>query len=160
MTGATDLPTTQLIVFRFGPEARFEGGLVGALQRIEAGGAIRILDALFVRREPDGEVTVLPLRGGGAGGGLVATALEVRLDSEKRRRFSADALAEDRRLSEFREALGAGEGLAAILVEHRWAGALSGAAERMDGAAAIVEFVDASSLDELLPTLLVAARPA
>jgi len=33
------LPSAQLLVYRFGREAEFEGRLVGALRRIESGGA-------------------------------------------------------------------------------------------------------------------------
>src|SRR4051812_30216328 len=36
-------PTSQLLVYRFGPDAEFEGRLVGALERIESGGAMRVL---------------------------------------------------------------------------------------------------------------------
>jgi hypothetical protein len=38
----------QLLVYRFGSEAGFEGRLTSALERIEAGGALRVLDVLFV----------------------------------------------------------------------------------------------------------------
>ncbi len=38
----------QLLMFRFGPTPGSRGGLVGALERMEAGGALRILEALFV----------------------------------------------------------------------------------------------------------------
>ena len=55
------MPTRQLLVYTFGPGAGFEGQLVGALERIESGGAIRVLDALFVTREPPHRVVVVPL---------------------------------------------------------------------------------------------------
>jgi hypothetical protein len=45
--------TAQLLVYRFGPNAGFEGRLVGALERVEAGGAVRIAGALFVGCDPD-----------------------------------------------------------------------------------------------------------
>jgi hypothetical protein len=37
------LPSAQLLLYRFGPDAEFEGQLVGALQRIENGGTLRAL---------------------------------------------------------------------------------------------------------------------
>ena len=39
----TPHPPVQLLVYSFGPDASFEGQLVGALERIEVGGAMRIL---------------------------------------------------------------------------------------------------------------------
>jgi hypothetical protein len=62
-------PTTQLLVYRFGPGARFEGQLLGALERMESGGTIRILDAFFVTRDADsGEPAAINRRGDGVGG--------------------------------------------------------------------------------------------
>jgi hypothetical protein len=52
--------TRQFLAFRFGRHSRFEGQLVGALERIESGGTMRILDGLFVSREPDsGELSAI-----------------------------------------------------------------------------------------------------
>ena len=31
----------------------FEGQLVGALERIESGGTVRVIDGLFIRRDPE-----------------------------------------------------------------------------------------------------------
>jgi hypothetical protein len=42
----------QLLTYRFGSDSKFEGQLVGALERIESGGAMRVRDGLFVAREP------------------------------------------------------------------------------------------------------------
>jgi hypothetical protein len=47
------LPSTQLLIFGFGLDGNFESQLVGALERIESGGATAHPDALFVGR--DGE---------------------------------------------------------------------------------------------------------
>jgi hypothetical protein len=43
----------QLLVYAFGPDANFEGRLVGALEGIESGGALRVLDALFVASDSE-----------------------------------------------------------------------------------------------------------
>ena len=60
------------MVYAFGHGAEFEGLLLGALERIESGGALRVLDVLFVMREPDsGELAALDLQGRTTGG-LVA----------------------------------------------------------------------------------------
>jgi hypothetical protein len=150
----TPRPTTQLLVFRFAPETGFAGGLLGAIERIQAGGALRILDGLFVDCDPaTGELSALPFGRGG-----VSAALDFRLDPERRRRISADALSDNPALHEFRNALAEGGAVAAVLVEHRWAQALDLAVERMGGAAAVDDFVEASALDELMPALLESAR--
>ena len=43
----------QLLVYGFAPGAAFEGQLVGAIERIESGGTLRVLDVLFVMRDPN-----------------------------------------------------------------------------------------------------------
>jgi hypothetical protein len=43
----------QLLVYGFAPGAEFEGRLVGAIERIESGGTLRVLDVLFVMRDAD-----------------------------------------------------------------------------------------------------------
>ena len=63
------LPSTQLVVYGFGPDADFEGRLVGALERIESGGSLRILDAIFVASDPDtGELLAVDLKGDSSAG--------------------------------------------------------------------------------------------
>src|SRR3954462_8717296 len=74
----------QLLVYRFGEDAGFEGHLVGALERIEAGGALKVLDVLF---DAGGELSAVELRGSGAGG-MVAPLLAFRLDVAERRRLT------------------------------------------------------------------------
>jgi len=69
VTGHPTTPRAQLLVYGFGPGADFEGRLVGALERIESGGTVRIVDALFVANDPEtGELVAVDLRGAGAGG--------------------------------------------------------------------------------------------
>ena len=59
----------QLLLYGFAADATFEGQLVGALERLESGGALRILDVLFVRRDPEsGDIDAIDLHGDGAGG--------------------------------------------------------------------------------------------
>lgn len=43
----------QLLIYGFAPGAAFEGQLVGAIERIERGGTLRVLDVLFVMRDAD-----------------------------------------------------------------------------------------------------------
>jgi len=138
------LPSTQLLVYRFGPDAEFRGQLVGALERVESGGALRVRDVLFVHHDAEtGELEAMAARGDGAGG-LVSSLIGFRLDEAERRRTSRRAL-EGVRGDELRELAGglaAGESIAAVLVEHVWALALERAVAQTGGVPVASEFVE------------------
>jgi hypothetical protein len=164
VTGQVTLPPAQLLVYGFGPDADFEGRLVGALERIESGGALRILDVLFIRSGPEtGELVAVGLKGSSAGG-IVAPLLGFRLDPAERRRATERALSgqttsvSDEKLRELGKALEPGAAMAAVLVEHVWARAFEDAAARTGGRPLASTFVDATTLAELAPDLLAAAR--
>jgi hypothetical protein len=157
-------PTSQLLLYRFGPTAEFEGQLVGALERIEAGGSMRVLDALFVSADRGtGELSAVGLRGTGAGG-FVAPLIGFRLDPAERRRISERTARAGTKtipaeiVREIGAALEPGCAIAAVLVEHVWAAALEDAVARAGGTGLSREFVEATALGELSPELLAAAR--
>ena len=146
--------SAQLLVYRFGADAGFEGHLVGALERIEAGGALKVLDVLFVGREASGDVVAIDLHGSRAGG-MVAPLLSFRLDVEERRRSTQRATNGPH--AALIDALGAGlepgDALAAVLIGHAWAHALEDAVRRTGGTALVNSLVEGGSLTELAPTL-------
>jgi hypothetical protein len=153
-------PTLQLLVYRFDSGGDYEGRLVGALERIESGGALRVVDALFAASEPEtGELVAISLR---AAGSSVATLLTFRLDPAERRKATARAMDPDRSgiaaetMRELADALEPGSAVAAVLVEHVWAAALSDAVSRSGGTSVSDEFVQATALGEVTPTLLAA----
>jgi hypothetical protein len=157
-------PPAQLLVYAFAPGASFDGGLVGALERLESGGALRILGALFVQRDTDGdEIAAIDLRGRGAGS-AVAPMLGFRLDPGERRRATQKALEDGSgglpgaTVRDLGAALQPGAAVAAVLVEHIWAGALYDAAERSGGTAVMNDLVHATSLADATPALLAAAQ--
>ena len=163
MTGRLPAPpAAQLLVYGFGPDANFEGRLVGALERIESGGALRILEALFVASDPEtGELVAVDLQGDS--GGIVAPLLDFRLEPAKRRRATERALSSDRgvpgeTVRELEKALEPGTAMVAVLVEHKWAGALEDAVSRTGGTPLANAFVETKELAELGPDLLAAAR--
>ena len=150
----------QLLVYRFAAEG-FEGRLVSALERVESGGAMRILDVLFVGSEPEtGEIFAIDLHGSSAGG-MVAPLVGFRLDVSERRRTTRRALARAdgaaRLIRELGETLARGDALVAILVGHEWARVLEDAVERTGGSAVTNAFVEPTSLVDLAPELLSAA---
>jgi hypothetical protein len=162
VTGEAQRSSVQLLLYGFGPDAEFEGRLVGALQRIESGGTLRVLDALFLRSDAEtGELDAISLAGDGAGS-IVAPLLGFRLDAAERRRASARALdpasgEAGRALLELGGTLAPGAAVAAVLVEHVWADALQDAVSRTGGIPLADEFVDATALSELAPDLVAAA---
>ncbi len=124
MTTSATLPFAQLLVYEFGPGAQFEGQLGGAVGRIETGGTLRVLEAMFIQREAEtGELVVIDLRGVGAGS-LVAPVLDFRLDPGARRRATERAVAagtpgiSGETLRTLGEPLAPGRAIAALLVEH------------------------------------------
>ena len=154
-------PPVQLLLYSFGADARFEGRLVGARERLESGGALRILEALFVRNDPEtGELTAVDLRSRGAGS-MVLPLVGFRLDPAERGRATEHALDAEGLSGMLRE-LGAelapGAAMAAVLVEHTWARALEDAVAQSGGTPLSSEFVDAASLGELTQQLLAAGR--
>lgn len=160
MTAQPNLPSAQLLVYEFGPDANFEGQLVGALERIESGGALRVLDALFVANDPEtGELVATDLRGGAARS-VVASLLTFRLEPAERRRATERTLAGGgvpaETLRELGLALEPGAAMVALLVEHVWARALDEAVSRTGGTPLTSDFVDANGLAEVAPTLLAA----
>jgi hypothetical protein len=161
LTGQVPLPPTQLLLYGFAPDADFEGQLVGALERLESGGSLRILDALFVMRDAEtGEFVAVDPKGRG-GGGMVASLLEFRLDPAKRRQATERALGADaggETLRELEKTLEPGAAMAALLVEHVWARALEDAVARTGGTPLASEFIGATALWELASDLLTAAR--
>jgi hypothetical protein len=153
------LPSTQLLVFKFGGGAAFEGQLIGALERLESGGALRILDAIFVAvDEATGELLGVDLHG--SAGGLTAKLLEFRLDPAARRRAAQRSLADDasggagRLLRDLGDNLEPGSALAVLLVEHAWARVLEDAVARVGGTPRVTQFVDARTLPELAAEIL------
>src|SRR5436305_316099 len=140
----------QLLVYTFTPESKFEGQLVGALERIESGGAVRVLDVLFVGREPStGELVALSR--GAEGAGTVGALLSFRLDDHSRQKTTQRAL--DGPMGDAVRSLAAelkpGAAVAAIIVEHTWVRTLSDAVDRLGGTELVDGFVEAAELVEV-----------
>ena len=145
--------TAQLRAYRFPAGTRFEGGVVGALERmeLEAGG---LLDALFVFRDPEtGQLDAIDLATGGTGG-TVAAMLDFRLDSARRKRFTQRTRLPHAGgvpaplIDAVGAALAPGEAVLELLVT-RWPGDLEEAVERSGGRLVAAEWVEASRLGDL-----------
>jgi hypothetical protein len=153
------MPSRQLLAYRFGSDSRFEGQLVGALERIESGGAMRVLEALFVAREAEtGELTAVSLRG--SSGGIVGDLLGFRLDPAGRSTATARALQgpAGETVRAVAELLDPGSAIAAVVVEHAWADALNDAVARVGGDEVANEFIEFSDIADITERLRVAAQ--
>ena len=156
--------TVQLLTYGFGPGATFEGQLLGALERLESGGTLRILDALFIQNDPEiGEIVAVNLRGDGAGG-ITAPLLSFRLDPSERRRITEKTLADSSRgipgetVRAIGAALAPGAAVAAVLVDHTWLQALHDSASRTGGTLVASDFMDARELAGVTSELLAVAE--
>jgi hypothetical protein len=160
MTPAAGEPV-QLLVYRFAAGAAFRGQLAGALERMEAGGALRVLDVLLVGTDAaSGETFAVALHGGRAGG-LTSALLDFRLGAQGRAEATRRALAPAGDQAALIEALAGGlppgEALAAVLIGHAWARELAGAVERTGGRELANTLVGPATLLELRDELLAAA---
>src|SRR4051812_49487680 len=127
----------QLLVYRFGTDAVFHGQLSGALERMETGDALRVLDVVVVGLErTTGELFAVALRGGGAGG-LTAALLEFRLDAGGRAAATPPALGASGEHAQLIEELAAepepGEALGALLLGDARGGPRGGGVGRRGG---------------------------
>src|SRR4051812_34126115 len=151
-----EIVSAQLLMYGFGPGSQFEGQLVGALERLESGGTLRGLDALFVARDAGtGELAAVGLEGRG-GSAALSRLVSFRLDREERRKTTERALADGPAGNAVRvlaDALAPGAAIAAVLVQHRWSEVLEDAVSRSGGTTLLDDFVDATALDERTPGL-------
>ena len=146
--------SAHLRVYRFDSDAVFEGGLVGAIERMQLAGGVTLLDGLFVSHdESSGEFAAVDLASGRAGG-TFASMLDFRLDASRRQAITERTLAEHRDgvprdlIEEIAATL---EGGAAIfIVLHTGeATALEDAVARCRGRSIAEEPVDATTLAQV-----------
>ena len=132
----------QVLAYRFPSGSEFQGGLVGALERIEIGGAIRIVAGMFVGRQPDGELMAVAMRTESSAG-LTGRLLAFRLDDHARRKATEQVLSSElgEAVQTLADMLGAGEAVTAVVVEHAWAQTLADTIDRMGGTELISEHV-------------------
>jgi len=158
MSSAADIEAPrQLLAFRFGAGSQFEGQLVGALQRIESGGALRILAVMFVARDEGGELTAVS-RESQSAAGMIGELITFRLGDargeETQAALEGPTGAVVRRLG---DALEPGAAVAGVLVEHSWAQVLGEAVARIGGEQLLSEPVRVQGGPEVWAPLAAAA---
>jgi hypothetical protein len=154
-----------LRVYRFDPGTAFEGGLVGAVERMKLGRDTKLLDALFVTHDPEsGGLAAVDLASGGAGG-TFASMLDFRLDAGRRQAITERTLSEHRGgvprplIEAIAATLEAGAAILAVL--HTGAPTvLDEAVARSHGRLIADDPVDAQALAHAGPQLLAAVGSA
>ncbi|MGW5861468.1 DUF1269 domain-containing protein [Streptomyces sp. NPDC055239] len=117
----------QLLTVEFGPDAKFEGRIIEELGILEANGQIRVLDMLFVRKEPGGNLFALDFQAEGMGE-TVAALLGISGEQVRAAEEAYPSLADGNafgltstEIREMAESLDPGTAAAFILLEHVWA---------------------------------------
>ncbi|MEU6390497.1 DUF1269 domain-containing protein [Streptomyces sp. NPDC046939] len=117
----------QLLTVEFGPDAKFEGRIIEELAILEANGQIRVLDMLFVRREPGGGLFSLDYQAEGMGE-TVAALLGIDREAVREAQEEYPSLVEGNafglsvdEVKEMAESLDPGTAAAFVLLEHVWA---------------------------------------
>jgi hypothetical protein len=144
-----------LRVYRFDSNAVFEGGLIGAIERLELDKEQKLLDALFVRRDTaSGALEAVDLRIGGADA-TFASLLEFRLESGRRQALTERTLSEHRGgvprplIEAIAATLEAGAAIFAVLQTGPTATVLEDAVVRCGGQRIADEPVDARALAQV-----------
>jgi hypothetical protein len=156
----------RLRVYRFEPGAVFEGGLVGAVERMMLSGEAKLLDALFVTLDASsGELAAVDLASGGADG-TFASLLDFRTDAGRRRAVTERTLAEHRGgvprplIEDVAATLEPGAAIFAVLHSGEAPAALDDAVARSHGRLIADRPVDADALAQIEPPLRAAAASA
>jgi uncharacterized membrane protein len=153
----------QLVVIGFPPEAQFRGEIVRAMSEIRGRGVVRVLDALFVRKDDHGRITSsihksdLSLEErevlGAVLGGLLGLAAGGDEESEALgATLAAQAIADDAfgfgvgDLQNVKDKIPPGNAALVLLIEHQWALDLKGAVRRAGGVPIVQGFLTPEAL--------------
>jgi uncharacterized membrane protein len=156
----SEVGPVQLVAIGFPPDARFEGRIMEELAKLERVGTVRILDLLFVRKDPDsGDVVVLDVQGddlGGIVGALLGFGFEGTDGSAPAAVPSGDAhafgLTQDD-IEDVAAGLDPGHAAGFLLVEHLWARDFKRAAEDAGGTLLGEGFLTPQAIAEVAPEL-------
>ena len=122
-----EIGPVQLVSIGFDRGANFEGKVIDELAKLEGERTIRVLDVLFIARDPDSEETVVLEHPNAENlGGVVGALLGVEFEGEAQ--SPAAAAGEEHAfgftrqdIQEMASGLGPGESAGLLLIEHVWA---------------------------------------
>ena len=131
-----------VIVLAFG-EPKFDGSILGELERLAGEGTIRVLDVMAVAKDEDGSVITLDIEDQPAevkeALGFIETGTRGMFDSE-----DADLL---------KEGIVPGSAVVALAIEHTWAIGLRKALEGVGGEVAMTVRIPGPIIDDALAEL-------
>jgi uncharacterized membrane protein len=126
-----EIGPVQLIAIGFDRDAKFEGKVIEELAKLESESTIRVLDLLFIARDPDSDDTVVLEHPDAADmGGIVGALLGFQFDGDASPDSAGgDGAGEDHHAFGFSQdeiqqmaaGLGPGESAGILLIEHVWA---------------------------------------
>jgi uncharacterized membrane protein len=124
----TDIGPVQMIALKFGPDAQFEGRILEELMRLEGERTIRVLDLLFVVKDPEssGDLVVLDHQGeelGAIVGALLGFEFDGDAAAATRTQTAGDrafGLSQED-IHDLADGLAPGESAGFLLIEHVWA---------------------------------------
>ena len=123
-----EIGPVQLISIGFDRDANFEGKVIDELAKLESERTIRVLDVLFIARDPDSEETVVLEHPDAADlGGIVGALLGLEFEGEPaeappeaQQDHHAFGFSQDD-IQQMAAGLGPGEAAGLLLIEHVWA---------------------------------------
>jgi hypothetical protein len=148
----------QLVAFRFGPDAKFEGKVIAELDRLENVGTLRLLDLLFVGKdEESGDLLALDYQGEDLGG-IVGALLGFEFEGDEQPESGGEEEPHAFGLSkadieEIGASLEPGHSAALLLVEHVWATDFRDAVREAGGEAVAEGFLNPDAIAEVAPEL-------
>jgi hypothetical protein len=134
----TSIGPVQFIAVGFPEEATYEGRILAEIESIEASGSLRVLDVLFVRKDPDtGSLQTMDIQSDE----LQALAGTVTLGVSRRE------------IEGVGDELAPGQAAGMILVEHVWARDLAEAIESTGGGVLAQGLLGPEDLDTIVAQL-------
>ncbi|MCX4830792.1 MULTISPECIES: DUF1269 domain-containing protein [unclassified Streptomyces] len=154
----------QLLTIEFGPDAKFEGRIIEELAILEANEQIRVLDVLFVSKEPSGGLFSLDFQQEGMGE-TVAALLGISRERIRAVQDAYPSMTEGNafglstgEIREMAEAQDPGTSAAYILLEHVWAKHLRKAVRDAGGVPVAEGFLTEEALEPVAVELAAAAE--
>jgi hypothetical protein len=116
----SEIGPVQLLSIGFDAGADFQGRIIDELARLESERTVRVLDVLFIARDPESEETVTLEHPSAADmGGIVGALLGIEFDAGAAGDHSFGFTQDD--IQQMADGLGPGEAAGLLLIEHVWA---------------------------------------
>jgi uncharacterized membrane protein len=154
-----EMGPVQLIAVGFGPDAKFEGKILGELVALDQEKTIRVLDLLFVQKDAQsGDLVAGDFQGeelGGIVGALLGFDFEgVENPPAAENGSGAHAFGlSEAQIQEVAEALDPGSSAAFLLIEHVWARDLKTAIRGAGGTPLVEGFLTPEAVGAVAPEL-------